>query len=199
MLASRLLATAVVASSSALALASSGCSGAENQDLFQGTSAESDVQGTLPAPSPSSTSPSDSTSPPSSSGATPAPTSTTPPSTPPSTPPAEACVVEKEPNNVAATATAFKTCLKGQLANNADVDFGSFEVPAGTKSTSWSHKESGGNVIYRFQMEGLPVDVGGSDGDLRLQPGQRYVVRVAPKNPGNGGSAKTWELELSFK
>lgn len=169
------------------------CSGAGNQDLFVGSSStESDVAGTLPTPTASPTSaPTGTTTPP----------STPPPATPTPTPQPETCVAEKEGNNSAANANEFKTCFKGQLSTNNDVDYGAFEVPAGTKSTVWTHKESGGKVTYRFQLEGLPVDVGPSaDGELRLMAGEKYVVRVAVQNAGTGGGGgtKTWELNLAF-
>jgi len=173
------------------------CSGATNQDLFDGTSAENDVNGTLPTPSPST---STGTSGGTSGTPTAPPTSTTPTPTPPTEPEPEACVTEKENNNSAATANEFKTCFKGQLANSGDVDWGSFTVPAGTKTTAWTHKESGGKVTYRFQVEGIPVDIGpGADGELKLQAGATYVVRVGVQTGSGGSGAKTWELNLSFK
>lgn len=179
----------------ALFIALCACSGAGNQDLFEGSSTESDVQGTLPTPTPSP-SPSPSNAPTS----TTTPPSAPPPAAPAPTPQPETCVAEKENNNTQANANEFKTCFKGQLSNNNDVDFGVFTVPAGTKSTAWTHKESGGKVAYRFQMEGLPIDVGpGIDGELRLTAGETYVVRVAPQNTGGGGGTKTWELNLTFK
>ena len=181
------------------ALGAVACSGATNQDLFEGNTAESDVNGTLPTPSPSAST-SGTSGGTSGSGTTPAPTSTTPGSTPPTEPEPDACVTEKENNNSAANANDFKTCFKGQLANNNDVDWGSFTVPAGTKTTAWTHKETGGKVTYRFQMEGIPVDVGpGPDGELRLQAGATYVVRVGVQTGTGGNNAKSWELNLSFK
>jgi len=169
------IAPLALAAFASLALAA--CSGAGNEDLFEGT--PSDTAGTLPTPT---TKPG-------------APTTPTAPATPakdagPTPPPADGqCTQEREPNNESAKATPFTSGLCGKIDNNNDVDYGSFEAPMNVETISWKHSEKGGRATYRFFL------LGGGIGQVQAIPGGKYVVQVR----GSNGDRPTYEVNVAFK
>lgn len=171
------------------------CSGAGNQDLFEGATEQNDTSTTLPSPSGASPS-----NPGAGTPATPPATNkdagTTPPDPDPDPQPAK-CTQEKEPNDDVAKATPFTTGLCGKIESGNDVDFGSFVVPPNAKSITWKHTESSGKLTYRFFIGGIQVPALDDD-SLRVVPGATYAVQVKTAS-GNGGNRPSYELTVTIK
>jgi len=181
-----------------LSLSVAARSRAGNEDLFSGSSNESDVSATDPAGATPATPGGTGASPAPAPAPAPAPGPTTSPPPAPTTPPApEICTPEKEPNNALADATEFKTCLSGRIDSTNDVDFGEVVIPAGTRSVTWTHKESG-KVTYRWFKNGSLFPAQDEAGVFTPTPGATYQVQVR-LGVGANGTKPTWEIKLSFK
>ena len=183
----------------ALALALVGCSGAGNADLFDdSSSAGNDTSSINPAPSAPAKSAA-SNDPAASAPPAPVKPGETPGPKDPA-PPAADCTQEVEPNNVAAKATPFASCLAGKIDSRDDVDWGTFTAPKGAKAIVLKHAETNGAVSYAYYMNGLPLFAEGSDRALDLVPGATYAVQIRSAQAGNGGNTRpTYQLDISFQ
>lgn len=176
-----------------VALALVGCSGAGNQDLFDGDGdPRTDTNAVTPSPSGSATAPA-------------SPGAVLPPNNPGTTPPkpegederpAAKCTPEAEPNNDLAKATPFTTGLCGKIDSNNDVDYGRLTVPVGKTTIVFKHSEKGGKASYRFFAGAVPAQQSGDE--VKVIPGMTYSVQVKLAS-GEGNNRPTYELDVEFK
>jgi|GEM_PF-6637651 len=174
------------------------CSGAGNQDLFEGNATASDISFNEPeTPSGTTTAPAASTE---TEGADAGPSSPAPPTPPPpadagtaDAAPAETCTLETEPNNTMATPNAFTTCFRGEVESSKDVEYGRFTMPATAREVRWTHDDDGGKVAFRFFLNGVPV-LTKNNKLVAPIPGATYLVQVRTTQ-----SRPTWELRLTFE
>lgn len=173
-------------------LALAGCSGAGNEDLFEGSGDPTfESNGTQPAPSPSA-----SASASGSSGAV------LPPAAEPTPPknddekPEPTCTAEAEPNNDLSRATVFTTRFCGKIESSNDVDHGRITVPAGKTTIVFKIDDKGGKVTTKFFAGAVAVQPQGDE--LRVVPGMPYTVQIRLAS-GEGGNRPTYEVDVSFK
>ncbi len=181
------------------ALALVACSGAGNDDLFEGTGEANDTSATSPAGAtpPSGATPGGAT--PGGATPTPAPAATPPPPDTNAVPPpaAATCTPEIEPNNDVTKATPFKTSLCGKIDSASDVDYASFVVPKGATTIDVKHSEKNGKAAYRYFLGGAML---GTDPDLLEPiPGATYTVQIRLDRSGSTTALPTYELDIAFK
>ena len=178
-----------------------GCSGAGNADLFDDSSSPgNDTSSINPAPSAPAKSPASDDKAPSAPSGPVTPGGTPAPKEPAPAPSPAACTQEVEPNNVAAKATPFTSCLAGKIDSKDDVDWGTFTAPKGAKSITLKHAETNGAVSYTYYMNGLPLFAGGGDREIDVVPGTTYAVQIRSAQPGSGGNVRpTYQLDISFQ
>jgi len=193
MIAARVRSCFVLVAFAPAVVALAACSGAGNQDLFEGSGDPTvGSNATDPAPSPSA-----SVTAPGSSGAVlPPRTEPTPPKKDEPEPPQATCTPEVEPNNDVARATVFTTSFCGKIASSGDVDHGRFTVPAGKTTIVFKIDQKGGEVSTRFFAGAVAVQPQGDE--IRVVPGMPYTVQIRLAN-GEGGNRPTYELDVSFK
>ena len=81
----------------------------------------------------------------------------------------------------------------GRIDGGNDDDFASFVVPANANAIALTHSEKGGDVTYRYFLNGAPIV--GEDPVLPPIAGATYTVRITATN---GGKHPTYELGVSF-
>jgi hypothetical protein len=122
--------------------------------------------------------------------------------------PPEACATEVEPNDSAAKAAAFTSCISGKLASAKDEDFFRIVAPAGAQAMLVQHKESGGAVLYRVSPEQGPsrfnanATFTGVAPEILVTPGTAYLFRLSfPGGKGESGRAggRRYELAVTFR
>lgn len=176
-------------------LALAGCSGAGNEDLFDGSGdPSSESNATQPAPSPSASASASASG--SSGAALPPPSAPTPPPKNEDDPPQATCTPEAEPNNDLARATAFTTRFCGKIESGGDVDHGRFTVPAGKTTILFKVDDKGGKVTTKFFAGTVAVQPQGDE--LRVVPGMPYTVQIRLAS-GEGANRPTYEVDVSFK
>jgi hypothetical protein len=147
-----------------IAMISSGCSGAEPQDVLQGS----------PSSGGSTTSSGGTTSGGTTSGGT-------PPGEEPADagPPRPACEDEREPNDDPKSANRLKTSVCGEISNARDVDYLTFELDGDTTTMSLRFE---GRVTLKVTVAGhapVVLSEGGSQ-ELPFVRDEPYLIEIRP-------------------
>lgn len=182
-------------------IAVTGCSGAEQSDLFlpeaSGGGASSSRSDT-PATNSDSTTPSPGSASPSEPG-DPGPSDPAPsdPGTAPNPGPTKpVCAAEGLDNDEFKTADAFDSCIAGELSDR-DVDFASIVAPANAKQILIEHTESGGKVAYKVYVNGMSASFfDAPPDDLPAIPGAKYTFKV--ERPYGSTGDREWQLKVTF-
>jgi hypothetical protein len=125
--------------------------------------------------------------------------------------PPPSCPTEAEPNDSAAKATTFTSCISGKVTNAKDEDFLRIVAPAGAQAMLVEHQESGGTVLYRVSPEHGPsrfnanATFTGAAPEILVTPGTPYLLRLSfPGGKGEGGDSdrsrgRRYELAVTFR
>ena len=185
-----------------LLISMSGCSGAEESDLFGpeasgGATAKTDT----PATSTDSTTPAPATG-----GGSSSSNGNDQPTAPGPSDPGTApdpgthkpvCAAESLDNDEFRKADDFDACIAGKLIGR-DVDYVSIVAPANAKQVFIKHTETGGKVAYKMFVNGFTASFTDTVPDeIPAVPNAKYTFKLEATGGTTGD--RDWQLEVTFQ